>query len=195
MGTGNNKTDNSVATLIGALILLVLFILIHSCMDHLENHVSESQLRADAAARAMQERRKTPVPMTPNPQIHPTTLAIPVVGMRESDINRTMHPKVFRQTTDSYVGTTHYVYYSDANAALNIPCTVSLQCTNGVVTKVNDYRDDPKPILHYKSGSKGSSGSKEKDTIYGDAEAFYYDHMDEFEDFDEAEEYYNELYE
>ena len=195
MGTKNNNTDNSVATLIGVLILLVLFILIFSFMDHLENHVSESQIRADAAARSIRERRKTPIPETPNPNIVPSTLSIPCVGMREGDINRTMHPKVFRQTTDSYVGTTHYVYYSDANAALNIPCTVALQCTNGVVTEVNDYRDDPKPIIHYKSKGKGSSGSKEKDTYYGDAEAFYYDHMDEFEDLDEAEEYYNELFE
>lgn len=29
---------------------------------------------------------------------------------------------------------------------------------------------------------------------YGDAEAFYEDHFDKFEDFDEAEEYYGDHY-
>jgi hypothetical protein len=150
-------------------------------------------VRATASA-TVRPASRTAAPATQKPQTDPYALSIPVVGMKESDINMTRHLKIFRKTTESYSNKNHTVYYSDANAVKDIPCTVSLKCVNGIVTEVNDYRDDPLPIVHFRSGNEKSSGSKKKDRYYGDAEEFYYDHIEDFEELDEAEEYYNEHY-
>ncbi len=188
------KILHTIGVVFAVFVIMSFALLLFVFISEIQNSGSDSQFRSEMAIRSWNEKHKTPEPVTPDPYIVPSTLDIPCVGMRESDINYTKHPKILRKTTDSYVGRTHYVYYSDAVAALDIPCTLSLQCTDGVVTEVNDYRDNPLPIMHYKPKNKGSSGSKKTDAYYGDAEAFYYDHIDEFEDMDEAEEYYYELF-
>ena len=185
-----HKNSGGGSVLFAVLFMLISLLLIKGCMYCVSAKAREEELRIDAMNQAWKENHKTPVPPTAIPELDPRMLSIPCVGMKESDINKTKHLKAFRKTTESYVNGNHYVYYSDANAARDVPCTVSLKCTNGVVTEVNDYRDNPKQIIHFKPKSESSS----KDKYYGDAEEFYNDHIEDFEDLDEAEEYYNEYY-
>jgi len=63
----------------------------------------------------------------------------------------------------------------------------SVEVHNGYVAEVKDYRDDPSPRLH---GTISSSGTGSWDN----PEDFWYDSMDEFEDYDEAAEYWAEEY-
>lgn len=193
------SNDGSKSLLYFVLALLIVVVAIPVGLSLKLRIMHEKNVRLVREERELLEANATPKP-TPKPTLKPTptpdpaTLEIPIVGMAEKNINRTKHPKSFRKTTESYVNKKHYTYYSDANAVRDIPCTVALQCINGIVTEVNDYRDNPKQIIHFKSDSNKSSGSKKKDNYWEDAEEFYYDHIEDFEDLDEAEEYYNDHY-
>ena len=94
-------------------------------------------------------------------------------------------------------GKTTTRYYSDGKGTQRDPKYLIVVCTDGIVTQVVDRRsnsitDVPEGSISKKSG--GNSGSQKKDDYYGDAEEFYYDHIDEFDSFDDAEEYYYEHY-
>lgn len=176
--------------------LVVIVVLTAGCVSTVR---PRSSLPSHMAAQAEIYRKNhstTPVPATPIPGLDPSTLEVPCIGMKEADINKTQHPKLFRVTVDTVVMQgLRVTHYSDAYAAQDIPCSFTLKCENGVVTEICDYRDSPKPIIHYTPKKKTPSPSADSDNDYFvDAEEFYYYHMEEFESFEEAEDYYYDYY-
>lgn len=146
--------------------------------------------------KAEREAQKTPLP-TPKPTVDPQTYDIPVVGMAEANINNTAYPRKLYKSLEYFDGKTTTRYYSDGKGTQRDPKYLIVVCTDGIVTQVVDRRsnpitDVPEGSISKKSG--GNSGSQKKDDYYGDAEEFYYDHVDEFDSFDDAEEYYYEHY-
>lgn len=159
-------------------------------------------LRRIEAYRKYQEEHPTDTPKptyTPQPTIDPYTYVIPVVGMAEENINKTRYSRELYCTFDHFNGKTHKRYYADGAGTERDPQYLLVVCEYDVVTLVIDrrhdpWRDPPKTVSPKKKSGGSSGNTKKKDDYYGDAEEFYYDHIDEFADFDEAEEYYNEHY-
>jgi len=67
------------------------------------------------------------------------------------------------------------------------------RCVDGIVTQVWDYRDSPvKPYIPQNPDSSVEDEDPYNAADYSHPEDFYYDHYDDFFDYEDAEDYYNE---
>ena len=188
-----------VTPLIVIAVILVVGLCIRGCINYQTER--DKKLREEERRRYWEEAVASissgPKPAaTPAPTpIRPEDLDIPVVGMKEEDINKTKHPWKLRETTSSVWPGHEYVHYSDRH---DKTVTLTLTCFNGYVSEVNDYRKAPLRAyggLGRDPHTKSPYTKKPVRDEYGSPEEFYEEHREEFEDFDEAEEeYYEEYY-
>ena len=202
-----NRTDNGTVGLL-PLIIAVLIVIggcvatIAAPMIREARQKAVIQRRVDEYMAAQEEERKNATPRpTPAPTTDPSTYKIPVVGMAEENINKTQYSRTFRFDHDftsydkSRGGMVNKRYYYDGRGTRSDPAYYIVICADGYVDQILDHRYDP--VTYMPEGGltykRNSSNSKKSDP-YGDAEEFYYQNRDEFDDFDEAEEYYNDHY-
>ena len=81
---------------------------------------------------------------------------------------------------------TKYEYYLDNMCTGTSRLMFVVTCYNGKVIETEDWRN-----VNRRSGSSKSKDKYSADS-YSNAEDFYYDHYDDFYDYEEAEAYYNE---
>ena len=119
---------------------------------------------------------------------------VPYVGMSETRIGDTSlgkPSKEVRHNTEMMHGEAYkaniYDFYEDGKRIF------TARCVDGKVIQVWDKRDDPENGYVYGHGSSGKSYSTGPDVDeYSDAEEFYYWNIDDFYDYEDAENYYNE---
>ncbi|MCD7751523.1 MAG: hypothetical protein LUI10_07265 [Lachnospiraceae bacterium] len=125
------------------------------------------------------------------------TTGVPFIGMSESDIGNTslgQPASKIRHNTEIISGERYYTnlydFYEDGIRIF------SARCIEGEVTDVWDMRNKlTSEQSTSSSSSKSSSGSNSTDPYnasnYAHPDDFYYDHYDDFIDFEEAEDYWN----
>lgn len=120
---------------------------------------------------------------------------VPYTGMKEEYIGRTalgtpsgpMKPH-YENRNGSYMTVNEYEFYRGGKVIFKVECV-----KDGCVISVEDYRKNPyKPFTLSESSSSGKKDDPYDAKNYADAEGFYYDHYDNFWDYEEAEEYFNE---
>ncbi len=129
-----------------------------------------------------------------------SSAAVPFVEMQEDDIGKTGlgSPSATIRHDYEYIGkykykTNIYDFIKDDELIFVASCVL------GKVTKVSDYRDNP--IKLKKSKSKSKSKKKKKNpgkynvNEYSNVDDFYFDYSGFFEDYEDAEDFYNRYHE
>lgn len=122
----------------------------------------------------------------------------PYVGIAEKDIGRTSLGEPARVETHTVNGKECTDYYFEKNGVT----IYAARCINGSITQVSDGREKDDSSGGAKTGSSHSgkktgkkTGSGKNDPYdvgsYQHPEDFYYDYVDDFYDYEEAEDYYN----
>ena len=118
---------------------------------------------------------------------------VPYVGMNESDIGKTALGEPADIVRHEKVTISAISYMSNLyDFKLGSETIFTACCVQGVVTEVWDNRKTTTTSSTHKTSTKTYTFDDPYNVrFYSDAEDFYYDHYDDFWDYEEAEEYFN----
>lgn len=196
----NSNNDEQLRRTIGTVlfIIIVVAIVIVICLLTTNGSKSYTSNYSRSYSQRSGSWKQTTTSEQPPVTLSNGTIAVPYVGMSESQISNTSlgapSSKVRhnRQVKNGQQYTANlYDYYKDGALIF------TARCVQGKVIQVWDKRDNPvQPYKKSASSKSNSSKSSKKDEYnakdYQNADDFYYDHYDDFYDYEEAEDYYNE---